>query len=150
MLAACGMLTLVGGGVGAECCERHPTIRSAGTQRIMICLRIDQQVIRQTCLSSHFGMIGQRFPTVDEPVRCITAIITPPGFGCKGLFSRVFRLPPPATCATVPGTRPRVGDVSQERCHATVQVSVLTIDTTARPPGLRGALVVARSGRCGP
>jgi hypothetical protein len=34
-------------------------------------------------------MIGQRFPTVDEPVRCITAIITPPGFGCKGLFSCV-------------------------------------------------------------
>jgi hypothetical protein len=70
-------------------------------------------------------MIGQRFPTVDEPVRCITAIITPPGFGCKGLFSRVFRLPPPTTCATAPGTRPRGGDVQvQVQVHASASASV--------------------------
>jgi len=29
-------------------------------------------------------MIGQRLPTADEPVCCITAVFTPPGFGCKG------------------------------------------------------------------
>jgi hypothetical protein len=74
-------------------------------------------VIRQTCLSSRFGMIGQRLPTANESVRFITAVLTPPGFGCKGLFSRVFRLPPAATCTPVPDTRPRVGEVSQKRCH---------------------------------
>jgi hypothetical protein len=86
-------------------------------------------------------MIGQRFPAADEPVRCITAIITPPGFGCKGLFSRVFRLPPPTTCATVPGTRPRVGDVSQERCHATGSPSSLCSLAAARGD-------CARAGKC--
>jgi hypothetical protein len=55
--------------------------------------RCCEQVIRQTCLSSRFGMIGQRLPTADEPVRCIRDFFTPPGFGCKGLFSRVFGLP---------------------------------------------------------
>ena len=45
-----------------------------------------EQVIRQVCLSSHFGMIGQRFPTADEPVSCITAIFAPPGLGCKDLI----------------------------------------------------------------
>jgi hypothetical protein len=75
-------------------------------------------VIRQTCLSSHFGMIGQRLPTADEPVRFITAVSTPPGFGCKGLVSRVFGMPPPAICTTVPDTRPRVGEVSQKRCDS--------------------------------
>src|ERR1035437_9362159 len=63
-------------------------------------------------------MIGQRIPTSDEPVCCITAIFTPPGFGCKGLFSRVFGLPPPAICTTSPDTRPRVGEVSQKRCDS--------------------------------
>jgi hypothetical protein len=65
-----------------------------------------QQVIRQTCLSSRFGMIGQRLPTADEPVRFITAGFTPPGFGCKGLFSRVFGLPPQ-----------RLAPLSQARAH---------------------------------
>src|SRR5664279_1719821 len=62
-----------------------------------------------------------------SPFAASPPVITPPGFGCKGLFSRVFRLPPPATCATVPGTRPRVGDVSQERCHATGSPRVLEL-----------------------
>src|ERR1039457_6102809 len=75
-----------------------------------------EQVIRKTCLSSHFGMIGQRLPTADEPVRFITAVSTPPGFGCKGLFSRVFGMPPPEICTTVPDPRPRVGEVSQKHC----------------------------------
>ena len=43
-------------------------------------------IIRQTGLSSHFGMIGQRFVAVDESVRFITAIFVPPSFGCKDLF----------------------------------------------------------------
>ena len=55
----------------------HPLPRSGSVQ----------QVIRQACLSPRFGMIGQRFPAADESVRFIIAIVTPPGFGCKGLFS---------------------------------------------------------------
>jgi hypothetical protein len=62
-------------------------------------------------------MIGQRLPTADEPDCFITGFSTPTGIGSKGMSSRLFGLPPPATCATVPGTRPRVGDVSQKRCH---------------------------------
>jgi hypothetical protein len=31
-------------------------------------------------------MIGQRFPTADEPVSCITAIFAPLGLGCKDLI----------------------------------------------------------------
>ena len=78
-----------------------------------------QQVIRQVCLSPHFGMIGQRLPAANESGCFIEAISTALGFGCKGLFLRVFGLPPLATYRIVPGTRPRVGDVSQKRRHAT-------------------------------
>ena len=52
----------------------------------------------------------------------MTAVSIPPGFPCKGLFSRDFCLPPPATYTTVPGTRPRAGEVSQRRCNATREV----------------------------
>ncbi len=79
-----------------------------------------EQGIRQTCLSSHLGVIGQRLPApADESVRCITGISSPPGFRCKGLFSRVFCLPPPAICTAVPSTRPRVRDESQRPREAT-------------------------------
>ncbi len=44
------------------------------------------EVIRQVCLSSRFGMIGQRVPAADESVRFITATFTPPGLCCKGLY----------------------------------------------------------------
>ena len=63
------------------------------------------------------------------------AIFTPPGFGCKGLFSRVFGLPPPATCPIVPGTRPMVGDVSQKRClKGSVNETVMFLPNPLVPP----------------
>ena len=45
-----------------------------------------QQVIRQTCLSPHFGMIGQQLRAADATFPVIMAISTAPGFGCKELI----------------------------------------------------------------
>ena len=66
--------------------EEPTSIRPTTALLPVVCGWCAEQVIRQTCLSPHFGMIGQRFPTADEPVRCITAIFAPPGFGCKDLI----------------------------------------------------------------
>src|ERR1017187_2368033 len=44
---------------------------------------VTEQVTRQPCLSSRFGMIGQRLPAANESVRFITVTFTSPGFGCK-------------------------------------------------------------------
>ena len=49
-------------------------------------------MIRQTCLSSRFGMIGQRLPATNESVRVIRATFTLAGFRCKGLIRRGFQL----------------------------------------------------------
>jgi hypothetical protein len=52
-----------------------------------------QQVIRQTCLSPHFGMIGQQIPTADEAFPFINRAYTRSETPCEANSSPSFSLP---------------------------------------------------------
>jgi len=52
--------------------------------------RAVQQVIRQTCLSPHFGMIGERLGAADESFGFIEASFTPPSSDCKAAFDALL------------------------------------------------------------
>jgi hypothetical protein len=74
-------------------------ITAAGTSAFLIAMFINsslagllQQVIRQTCLSPRFGMIGQRFPAADEAFPFINRYFTKSEALCKGNSTSFFSL----------------------------------------------------------
>ena len=71
-----------------------------------------QQVIRQTCLSPHFGMIGQQLDAADATFPIINRTFTQPQTPCKAISTIYSICHPPKRCPTIASIRPGAGGVS--------------------------------------